>query len=308
MDEALTELRAGGTWRVHGRDLRVSNLDKILFPGRGDEAPVTKRELLDYAAAIAPTLMPYLRGRALNMHRFPDGAARAGFWHKEVPAHAPDWVSRWVEPRDGEAPRTHLLVNEPATLVWAANFGALEWHAWTSLASAPDLPTYVLFDVDPGTATAWPDVLLLAKLHRDALAHLNVTASPKVTGKRGIQIWVPIEPGPTFDETRAWAEAVSRAIGAVVPELVSWRWEVRGRDGLARLDYTQNAVNKTLVAPYSPRATPGAPVSAPITWDELDDPALRPDAITIRGLARRLDEHGDLFASVLQPQPLPPVR
>ena len=107
-------------------------------------------------------------------------------------------------------------------------------------------------------------------------------ARPKVTGRRGIQIWIPIPVGPSFDETRAWVEQLSRAVGAVVPELVSWKWQVDDRSGLARLDYTQNAINKTLVAPYSPRASAGAPVSAPIDWDELDDPALRPDGFTIR--------------------------
>jgi bifunctional non-homologous end joining protein LigD len=135
-----------------------------------------------------------------------------------------------------------------------------------------------------------------------------VRAQPKVTGRRGIQIWVPIAPGPTFDETRAWVERVSRTVGAVMPELVSWKWEVGDRRGLARLDYTQNAVNKTLVAPYSPRAAPGAPVSVPIEWDELDDPALRPDGFTVRTVLDRIADRGDPFRSVLTTdQRLPPI-
>jgi bifunctional non-homologous end joining protein LigD len=121
-----------------------------------------------------------------------------------------------------------------------------------------------------------------------------------VTGRRGIQIWVPVAPGPDFTETRAWAEQVSHAVGAVVPELVSWKWDVSARGGQARLDYTQNAVNKTLVAPYSPRAAAGAPVSVPIMWDELDDPALRPDGFPLRAVPDRLADLGDLFAPVLQ--------
>ena len=151
-------------------------------------------------------------------------------------------------------------------------------------------------------------MLLLARLHRTALEHLRVRAQPKVTGRRGIQIWVPIAPGPGFDETRAWAEQLSRAIGAVVPDLVSWKWDVRERAGLARLDYTQNVHNKTLVAPYSPRAAAGAPVSAPIEWDELDDPSLRPDAFTIRNILPRVAERGDVFRTVLaSDQTLPPI-
>ena len=308
---ALDDLGAGGAWEVFGRRLRLTNLDKVLFPPRGDDAPVTKRETVAYAARIAPVALPYLRGRALNMHRYPDGAAAGkGFWHKELPNHAPAWLPRWDNPEadDGES-TTYLVVDEPAALVWAANFGALEWHAWTSRTQAPQRPTYALFDIDPGTSTAWDDVLLFARLHRDAFEHLGVRAYPKLTGQRGIQVWVPIATGPTFDETRAWVERVSRTVGAVVPELVSWRWEVRERGGLARLDYTQNAINKTLVAPYSPRAAAGAPVSAPITWDELDAPWLRPDAFTVRTVLDRIAERGDPFRGVLDAgQVLPPLR
>ena len=305
---ALADLGpSGGTWEVFGRRLRVTNLDKVLFGARAGEPPVTKREVVAYAARIAPVALPYLRGRALNMHRYPGGADRPGFWHKQLPDHAPEWLPRWENPEadDGET-TTYLVVDEPAALVWAANFGALEWHAWTSLTRAPHRPTYALVDLDPGTATSWDDVVLLARLHRDAFAHLGVRAQPKLTGRRGIQIWVPIAVGPSFDETRAWVERLSRTVGAVVPELVSWRWEVRERGGLARLDYTQNAINKTLVAPYSPRPAPGAPVSAPITWDELDEPWLRPDAFTVRSVLDRVAERGDPFRAVLaQDQVLP---
>jgi bifunctional non-homologous end joining protein LigD len=134
-----------------------------------------------------------------------------------------------------------------------------------------------------------------------------------VTGRRGIQIWIPVATGPglsklaretghSFDTTRAWVEQLSRAVGAVVPELISWKWQVNQRGGLARLDYTQNAINKTLVAPYSPRPAPGAPVSAPIDWHELDDPTLRPDAFTVRTILPRIADKGDLFRDVVHYQ------
>jgi bifunctional non-homologous end joining protein LigD len=307
--QALDELRSGGTWEVFGRRLRLTNLDKILFPARPGSEPVTKREFIRYAATIAPVIGPYLAGRALNMHRFPDGAAGQGFWHKQLPDHAPDWVPRWHNPEAGrDKTSTYLVADEPAALVWAANFGALEWHAWTSRTQSQREPTYVLIDIDPGPATTWDDVLVLARLHRTALAHLKVRGQPKLTGRRGIQIWIPIAPGPGFEDTRAWAEQLSRTIGAVTPELVSWKWDVRERAGLARLDYTQNVHNKTLVAPYSPRAAPGAPVSAPIDWDELDDPGLRSDGFTIRTIGDRIAERGDVFRTVLAAdQVLPPI-
>lgn len=306
---ALEELGSNGTWRVFGRELRLTNLDKDLFPARPGETPVTKRELIRYSALIAPVILPYLAGRPLNMHRFPGGAGASGFWHKQLPDHAPSWVPRWENPDAGQdKTSTYLVVDEPAALIWAANFGALEWHAWTSLARAPRNPTYALIDIDPGSATTWDDVLVLARLHRTALEHLGVRACPKVTGRRGIQIWIPVTGGLTFEDTRTWVEQLSKTIGAVVPELVSWKWDVSERSGLARLDYTQNVSNKTLVAPYSPRAAPGAPVSAPITWDELDDPALRPDVFTIRSMPERIAAQGDLFLPVLGPaQKLPAV-
>jgi bifunctional non-homologous end joining protein LigD len=308
--DALDSMGSGGTWEVFGRKLRLTNLEKVLFPARPGEAPVTKREFIRYAAQISPVVLPYLTGRALNMHRFPGGAASSGFWHKQLPDHAPAWVPRWHKPDAGQGKATtYLVVDEAAALVWAANFGALEWHAWTARTAEPDRPTYVLFDIDPGPATSWDDMLVLARLHRTALEHLGVRAQPKLTGQRGIQIWVPVSPGPGFDETRAWAEQVSRTIGAVVPDLVSWSWDVKERHGLARLDYTQNVHNKTLVAPYSPRPAAGAPVSAPIEWDELDDPSLRSDTFTIRTVLDRLARRGDPFRSVLPPgQDLPPVR
>jgi bifunctional non-homologous end joining protein LigD len=305
--EALDRLGSGGNWDVFGRRLRLTNLDKVLFPpsgGRRAGPPVTKREFIRYAASMAPVILPYLADRVLNMHRFPNGAGEPGFWHKQVPDHAPEWITRWQKPGG----KTYLVVNEPAALVWVANFGALEWHAWTARVDEPELPSYALIDIDPGPDTEWEDVLVLARLHCIALRHLGVTGQPKLTGRRGIQIWIPIVRGPGFEDTRSWTRQLSRAVGSAVPELVSWEWNVRDRGGKARLDYTQNISNKTLVAPYSPRAAPGAPVSAPIEWDELDDPSLRPDSFTIRDFPGRVAERGDPFLPVLTaPQALPPI-
>jgi bifunctional non-homologous end joining protein LigD len=314
-DEAIDELGAlgsGGTWEVFGRRLKVTNLDKVLFPAPpgGQRPPVTKRELLAYTARIAPIALPYLEGRPLNMHRYPNGADRKGFWHKQRPDHAPEWLRCWENPDADEGETTAYVVpDQPAVLVWVANFGALEWHPWTSRADSPHEPTYALIDLDPGERTSWEDLVVLARLHRTALEHLGVTGRPKVTGRRGIQVWIPVVPGYTFEDTRAWVERLSRTVGQVVPELVSWKWEVKARKGLARLDYTQNAINKTLVAPYSPRPSPGAPVSVPIGWDELDDPDLRPDRWTVRTVLDRLAERGDPFRVLLgSAQPLPDLR
>ena len=305
---ALEAIEREGIWAVAGREIRVTNLDKVLFPARDGGEPITKRDLLRYHLVMAPTLMPYLRDRGLTVQRFPNGVEAKGFWQKDLPKHAPEWVKRWTYHHREEGPKDYPVVDEPATLLWLAQEAAIELHPWTSPTDAPDRPSYALVDIDPGPDTTWDEVVALARLFRTALSHLGVRGCPKVTGKRGIQVWIRIRPGPSFADTSAWVEGLSRAVGATVPELVSWEWAKRARKGKARLDYTQNAINKTLVAPYSPRPAAGAPVSMPIAWDELEDPDLRPDRWTIREAPARVAELGDPFAPVLtDAQELPPL-
>jgi bifunctional non-homologous end joining protein LigD len=304
---ALDAMEREGHWQVAGHEVRVTNLDKVLFPADDDHPALTKRDLIRYFVTIGPTLVPYLADRGLTLQRFPDGVGKPGFWEKDLPRHAPSWVARWNY-TGHEGPKTYVVVDRVATLAWLAQQGAIELHPWTSRTGAPREPTYALIDVDPGTATTFDEVLILARLYRTALDHLGVIGLPKVTGKRGIQAWIPIRPGYSFDETRGWVEQLSLTIGRLVPDLVSWEWTKRDRKGRARLDFTQNAVNKTLVAPYSARPASGAPVSAPIRWEELDDPNLAPDRWTIRSMGERLAEVGDLFAPAVElEQELPPL-
>ncbi|MBA3586538.1 MAG: DNA ligase D [Chloroflexi bacterium] len=305
---ALDAIEREGIWQVAGRELRVTNLDKVLFPGRDNGGPITKRDLLRYQLAIGPSLVPYLADRGLTVQRFPNGVDAKGFWQKDLPKHTPTWIRRWTYDHGAEGLKDYPVVAEPATLLWLAQEGAIELHPWTSPTETPDRPSYALIDIDPGPDTTWDEVIALGRLYRTALGHLGVRGYPKVTGKRGIQVWIRIHHGPTFNDTRDWVEGLSRAIGATVPDLVSWEWSKRARGGKARLDYTQNAVNKTLVAPYSPRPAAGAPVSMPIEWEELEDRKLRPDRWTIRDAPARLAERGDPFARVLtDAQELPPL-
>jgi bifunctional non-homologous end joining protein LigD len=307
--EELDALGAKGEWIFQGRTLKLTNLDKVLFPARDGEDPVTKRDLIRYHALIAPWMLPYLEGRPLNTHRYPDGVDKPGFWFKAYPPHAPEWLDRWYYEDHGKGETEwYTVVDSPPGLAWLANYGSLELHPWTSTTAAPHEPTWAYIDIDPGPKSTWDDVLVLARLYRTALDHLGVQACPKVTGQRGVQVWVPVARGCTFDETRAWVEAVSRAIGATVPDMVSWAWTKSDRGGKARLDYTQNAINKTLVAPFSARPAAGAPVSVPIQWDELDDPDLAPDRWTIRTVLERVHEAGDPLRHLIGlQQHLPPI-
>lgn len=290
----------GGRWQVGGHELKLTNLDKVLIPGKRPHKPVTKRDLIRHYSTMAPAILPYLAGRPINLHRYPDGIDQPSFWQRARPAHAPDWLASWRndEADPGET-EVYSVLDSAAALAWAANFGAVELHPWTSTADHPHQPTWAMIDIDPGTSSSFDDVVMLATLHRTALEHMGVDACAKVTGRRGIQIWIPVAAGSTFDETRKWVERLSRMVGDTVPELVSWEWEKSKRQGLAHLDYTQNAINKTLVAPFSARPAAGAPVSVPIRWDELDDPDLRPDRWTIRTIADRLAEVGDPLASLI---------
>ena len=298
---ALDALPAkGGDWDIAGRTVRITNPDKILFPARDGAVAVTKREMVRHYAIAAPAMLEYVADRPMNLNRFPNGIDKPGFWHKATPTHAPDWIRRWRYDDAGLGEtEIYSILDSPAAIVWAANFGGLEMNAWTSTAEHPHQPTWALIDLDPGPASTFDDVVLIARLHRTALAHLGVEGGAKVTGKRGIQIWIPVAGGYTFTDTRTWVERLSRVVGHTIPHLVSWEWEIAKRNGLIRLDYTQNAINKTLVAPFSVRPAAGAPVSVPITWDELDDPDLRPDRWTVHTLPARLEHIGDPLAPLI---------
>jgi bifunctional non-homologous end joining protein LigD len=296
--EALAKMPKEGIWSVGGRELKLTNLDKVLFPpidGSGDD-PITKRELIAYFGRIAPAMLPHLAERPLNLNRFPNGVGGPSFWQKDIPSTAPDFLRRWKETGvDARKANTHLVAEEVAALCWLGNQAAFEVHAWTGRLPDVERPTFALVDIDPGEKTTWDETLELARLYRAAFEHLGVRAYPKLTGKRGIQAWLPIVPKYSFHDTSDWVERLSRAIGAMVPHIVSWEWSVSQRKGKARLDYTQNTYIRTLVAPYAVRPVPGAAVSAPIAWSELDDPSLRPNSFTIRNVVERVAKVGDLF-------------
>jgi bifunctional non-homologous end joining protein LigD len=221
--DALAGLGAKGQWEIHGRRVSLTNLDKVLFPARDGEEPVTKRDLIGYYAQVAPYLLPYLFDRAVNLHRYPNGAGQDGFWQKEVPDHAPDWLTRWyfAEASEGKT-ECFAVLDSVASLVWMANYAAVELHPWTSSTRDSRQPTWALIDIDPGTATTFEQIVELAGLYQVALEHLRIEGMPKVTGKHGIQIWVPVSDGYTFEDTRTWVQMLSRAVGRTLPELISW--------------------------------------------------------------------------------------
>jgi bifunctional non-homologous end joining protein LigD len=300
--EQLGTLADSDALEVEGKRVRVSHLNKVMWPD--DE--LTKRDLIAHYIRVAPVLLPYLRDRPLSMQMFPDGITGNHFWRKDKPSHAPEWIESWTY--HGEKTKDYVVVNNLATLVWVANAASIDLHPWHSRTDAPHQPDWAVFDLDPAEGATFENVVTLARLTGVALDHYGLRSVLKTTGQTGLQIYVPIRRGPDYSVVRNWVEGVSRAIGRIVPELVTWEWSVKARTGRVRMDYTQNIINKTLNAPYTVRAVARAPVSAPITWAELEDPALRPDRWTVRTIGERLAETGDLFIGALAgDQDLPPL-
>ncbi|HXA29729.1 MAG TPA: DNA ligase D [Candidatus Angelobacter sp.] len=304
VQESLQRLQSANpndTIDICGRTLKLTNLDKPFWPEDG----YTKRDLIAHYVRFGELMLPYLYDRPLSMQVFPDGIHGASFWRKDKPKYAPDWITSWRY--EGEdATKDWILPREVATLAWVANAGVIDFHPWHSRYDAPYQPDWAVFDLDPFEPATFRDVCDVAKLVKAALDHYGLRGLPKLSGQTGLQIYVPIRRGPTYDAVRKWVEEVGRAIGRVVPDRITWDWSVSKRTGKLRIDYTQNILNKTLAGPYAVRPAPGAPVSMPIAWEELDDPTLRPDGWTIRTAEQRVREVGDLFRGVLrQDQDLP---
>ncbi len=205
---ALEAMTKDGVWEIGGHDVSLSNLDKVLFPEPG----FTKRDLIRYYVTISPILLPHLKDRPLNLSRWPDGVTGHTFWQKQIPSTRPSGSRAGTIPRPARREsHTYFVADRVATMAWLANHATIDLHPWTSTTDDYRSPTYALIDIDPGTKTTWDEVLTLARLYRAALEHLKVKAWPKVTGKRGIQVWVPVKQIYTYRETSAWVEAVSRA-------------------------------------------------------------------------------------------------
>jgi bifunctional non-homologous end joining protein LigD len=281
-----------------GREVEVTNLDKVLFPADR----FTKGDLIDYYVRIAPWLLPYVKDRPMGMHPYPDGiGAGKAFWQKDVPEWAPDWLKtfRYEAIEDKKILRWGLIDDLPS-LVWVANHASIELHPWTSRFDRPEYPDWALFDLDPSEPAGFEECRAIARLLKVALDRLELRSYLKTTGQRGLQIYVPIVRRHKYDVVREWVHTIGELIRQVRPDIVTDQWDTRRRAGKVRIDYTQMVIGKTLVAPYAVRPRDGAPVSTPLRWDELDNPDLRPDGWTIRTIFDRLEAVGDVWQGALE--------
>ncbi len=282
---------------IDGRQVEVTNLDKVLFPEDG----YTKSDLIDYYVHISPWLLPYITDRPMSMHPFPDGINdRTHFWQKDVPEWAPEWLKtfRYEAIEDKKILRWGLI-NDLPSLVWVANHASIELHPWSSRYDKPEYPDWALFDLDPSEPAGFEECREIARLIKVALDRLELRSYLKTTGQRGLQVYVPIVRRHTYAVVREWVHTIGELIRRLRPDIVTDEWDTRKRTGKVRIDYTQLVIGKTLVAPYSVRPRSGAPVSTPLRWEELEDPQLRSDGWTMKTIFDRLERVGDVWQGAL---------
>ena len=290
----MKQARVPAVLEIDGHQIKLTNLEKVLFPEDG----YTKADLIRYYTEVSPYLVPFIADRPLTLKPFPDGIAGPSFYQKDKPAFTPRWIKSWT---DASADRSggidYILGNDIATVVWMANYTAIEIHPWLSRVDDPDHPDFAMIDLDPATGATWDDVKQVALVVRELLEARDLVGFPKTTGSRGIHVLVPIARRYTFDQSRAFVEDIGKAARSALPDLVTLTFAKKARRGIY-VDYLQNVRGKTTAGPYSVRPIRRAPVSAPLGWDELSSIG-RPDAFTIVNLPARLAAVGDLLAPAL---------
>ena len=266
-----------------------TNTDRVVFPDVG----ITKGEVIAYYASIAEVMLPELRDRPLTIERFTKGVDKGGFYQKHAQKHYPAWIDR-IE-LGTKTKVVYPLCDSPAALVYFANQGGFVLHVWTSRKQAPANPDEIVFDLDP-PENGFAQVLETARILHELLEELSLSAFVKTTGSKGLHIVAPLDGKAKFDEVHALCGGIAKLLCARHPELVTTEFYKKDRKGRLFLDTGRNSLGATMVAPYSLRARPNAPVSAPIEWEELDD--IRPDGITLGDVAKRLDQLGDPWSNL----------
>ncbi len=285
--------------RKGSRELKLSNLDKVFFP----KEVITKGDLLEYYRAVAPVLVPHLRERPFTMVRWPDGIEGKKFFQKDAPSHMPEWIPTFralVSTRESPRRRKWVnfpLVNDELALLWMVNMGCIDMNAWYSRVDKPDRPDFVLFDLDPSPDVGFRETVQVALLVKQALDAFGLVGFPKTSSADGMHVLVPIERRYTYDDTRQFAEIVAGAIARTNRGLATTEWNKSKRRGVL-IDANQNGEGKTIASAYSVRPRPGAPVSTPLRWSEVNDD-LDPLSFTMPVVLERIRKHGDLFEGVL---------
>jgi bifunctional non-homologous end joining protein LigD len=289
---------------VDGRELKLTNLDKVLYPKAG----FSKGEVVDYYAKVAPAMVPHLAKRAVTLRRFPEGVddTDAAFFEKRCPKHRPEWVkTATVEAGPHAGDIDFCVCEDRPTLVWMAQLAAIELHPSLSLAKEPDCPTVLAFDLDPGPPADVLDCCAVALRLRELFGHFGVESFPKTSGSKGLQVYVPLNDDEvSYEETKPLARAIAQLLEKQTPDKVVSKMKKVERKGKVFVDWSQNHRRKTTIAVYSLRARERPTVSTPVTWDEVEKAVDKDDAGSIvfeaSDVLKRIEKHGDLFAPVLE--------
>jgi bifunctional non-homologous end joining protein LigD len=286
------EIRAGR------RTVKISNRDKVLFPEDG----ITKGDLVEYYVAIAPRMVPLVKDRPLTMERYPDGISSERIFQKNISKYFPDWIPRAEVPKKGGSV-THVLANDTATLAYLANQASITQHVWLSTVKVPTKPDQIIFDLDPSQED-FAEVRRTALRLREMLEEFGLVPFVKTTGSRGLHVVVPIRPVLGFEVVYGIAAAVAARIAEERPTKLTTEFMKAKREGRIFLDINRNAYAQTAVAPYSVRPLRGAPVAAPVTWEEVADRRLRPDGFSMKKALERPDQWTGFRRAARSPIPV----
>jgi bifunctional non-homologous end joining protein LigD len=274
------------TIEVGGRTVEIGNPDKVLFPDAG----ITKLDLARYYARVAPVMLPHVRGRAVTMHRFPDGIDGTGFYQKHVPDYFPEWIETvTVDKENGTV--EHVVCDDAATLVYLADQACITPHVWLSTTDALDRPDRMVFDLDPPEGSGAGAVRAAARAIRDLLEDLGLRSRVMTTGSKGYHVVVPLDARAGFDQVRDFAHRCADLLADRRPDDLTVEQRIAERSGRVFLDYLRNGYAQTTVAPYAVRAKSGAPVAVPLDWDELG--STDPRGYTMDNVFRRLGQRHD---------------
>ena len=280
---------------VQGQSVRLTNLDKLFWPERG----ITKGDLIQYYADVAPVLLPHIRDRAMVMKRYPHGAAGEFFFMKRAPSPRPPWIRTCRIDHDSGNVIDFPVIDDLPALLWVINLGCIDLNQWYARCDDVDRPDYVHFDLDPGEGATWAAVLQTAQIVRDALTTLKMPPYVKTTGSRGLHIYVPIVRGPVQKEVWTFAKALAVELASRNPALMTAEYKVAKRPrGRVLIDYNQNAWGRTLASIYSVRPTPRATVSTPVTWAEIDR-GVKIEDFRLDNVRERIAKAGDLWEPML---------
>ncbi len=295
---------------IQGRHLKLSNLEKVLYPAVG----FTKQKVIDYYARIAPAIIPHLAGRALTRKRYPDGVEGEPFFEKNAPMHRPEWVKTAPIWSSRNRKTIHYVVaDDLPTLIWLANLAALELHPSLALAEDITCPTEMVFDLDPGPPATIVQCCQVALWLREIFEHFDLQSFPKTSGSKGLQIYVPLNTPVTYESTKMFSHALAQLLEHDHKDLVLSEMSKQARTGKVFVDWSQNDEHKTTVAVYSLRAREHPTVSTPVTWEEVERTHKKKDASLLvfeaPQVVARFEKIGDLFEPMLElKQKLPDLK